>query len=429
MKFLALVTMYALAAAKHEKYFGWKTYIVNTTTEEQVIKLVSTGTKLGVDFLTTPNLEEEGLLLVNPKQQEELTRSLNALGIQYRTHADNIKSLLDHDDFLIKEQNKSIALRSDVFMPYDNYQPLDVIYNFMDAIASKFPTTTKLVRNSFSFDRRPIKYMKISNTNFQDEKKPVILIDGGIHAREWIAPPVVTWIIRKLTEGLNERHLLDDQDWILVPVVNPDGYDYTFTQDRYWRKTRSTNTHHNARRCPGVDGNRNFAHFWNTSDTSSDPCSLIYPGNYAFSELETSLLRDILQQYRSRIVMYINLHSFGSMILYPWLHDGSRSRRAHYLHLVGTAMADAIHYHSLHHFPGYRVGNGATILYGASGSGVDYAHSLGIPLAFAFELPGLSESNHGFNLEPRYIKQVCLETWAGIKVGVKQATKLFRKGY
>lgn len=31
--------------------------------------------------------------------------------------------------------------------------------------------------------------------------KPAVWIDGGAHAREWIAPAVATWIIHALVEG------------------------------------------------------------------------------------------------------------------------------------------------------------------------------------------------------------------------------------
>lgn len=65
--------------------------------------------------------------------------------------------------------------------------------------------------------------------------------------------------------------LIDNVDFYIVPVLNPDGYRYTWTQDRLWRKNRS------ARRCSlaqgfgsyqsccqGVDLNRNFDWVWNS---------------------------------------------------------------------------------------------------------------------------------------------------------------------
>lgn len=86
-----------------------------------------------------------------------------------------------------------------------------------------------MVTPANSFEGRPINYLKISTTNFEDESKPVIFIDGGIHSREWVSPPSVTWAIHKLVEDVTEPDLLENFDFILLPVVNPDGYKFTFT--------------------------------------------------------------------------------------------------------------------------------------------------------------------------------------------------------
>lgn len=122
------------------------------------------------------------------------------------------------------------------------------------------------------------------------------------------------------------------------------------------------------------------------------------------------------------------MHSYGSMILYPWGHDGSLSHNALALHIVGIAMADAIHEEALPHFPRYEVGNSVLVIqYAASGASEDYAHYVGVPLSYTYELPGLAGGLEGFHLDPRYIEQVSRETWAGIAVGAKRAGELFRK--
>jgi murein tripeptide amidase MpaA len=66
-------------------------------------------------------------------------------------------------------------------------------------------------------------------------------VDGGIHAREWITPAVVTFMIKQLVEvqDQEESDLLEKLDWYILPQVNPDGYEYTRSTDRLWRKTRS----------------------------------------------------------------------------------------------------------------------------------------------------------------------------------------------
>ena len=45
--------------------------------------------------------------------------------------------------------------------------------------------------------------------------------------------------MRELTENITgQQELVDGLDWYIVPVVNPDGYAYSWSDDRLWRKTR-----------------------------------------------------------------------------------------------------------------------------------------------------------------------------------------------
>lgn len=66
-----------------------------------------------------------------------------------------------------------------------------------------------------------------------------------------------------------------------LKVVNPDGYQYTWTTNRNWRKTRSNV----SLLCFGVDGNRNFAYNWLKADETGNeggsrvPCTDTYGEN------------------------------------------------------------------------------------------------------------------------------------------------------
>ena len=59
--------------------------------------------------------------------------------------------------------------------------------------------------------------------------KPGIFIEGGIHAREWISPATVTYLINEFLTSKNSlvRKLAESYDWYIVPTFNPDGYAYT----------------------------------------------------------------------------------------------------------------------------------------------------------------------------------------------------------
>ena len=80
----------------------------------------------------------------------------------------------------------------------------------------------------------------------------VVSIDCGIHAREWISPAYCQWFIREVTTGQFASYK-NDIKFLIQPVLNPDGYAYTWSGSRMWRKNRHINQNSN---CVGVDLNR-----------------------------------------------------------------------------------------------------------------------------------------------------------------------------
>lgn len=86
------------------------------------------------------------------------------------------------------------------------------INSYLDYVGRSYANLVTVVDAANSFEGRPIKYLKISTTNIADPSKPVIFIAGEIHAREWIAPPIVTYAIYKLVENNTDPKLLDTFD-------------------------------------------------------------------------------------------------------------------------------------------------------------------------------------------------------------------------
>ena len=73
-----------------------------------------------------------------------------------------------------------------------------------------------------------------------------IILHGGTHAREWISPITIVntakTLVEKYRQSGADAKFLNDITWYLIINVNPDGYVYTSTTDRLWRKTRNTET-------------------------------------------------------------------------------------------------------------------------------------------------------------------------------------------
>ena len=104
-------------------------------------------------------------------------------------------------------------------------------------------------------------------------------------------------------------------DFYILPVFNVDGYVYTWTKDRNWRKTRSKTK---IPFCVGVDPNRNWDDHFCEGGASKDPCSDSYCGSHAFSEPEVKGVADYLAKHNDSIVCYINFHSYSQLWMSPF---------------------------------------------------------------------------------------------------------------
>jgi len=144
------------------------------------------------------------------------------------------------------------------------------------------------------------------------------LLHAGMHANEWITPAALTWMVNELADNSNTYEcILDRFDWYFIPVLNPDGYEYSHTVDRLWRKTRRNYTspllRSTARKlrvddgeseenCVGADINRNFEFAWRKGGSSSNVCSPAFAGMKPFSEPESRALANfMLKQVKIKI--------------------------------------------------------------------------------------------------------------------------------
>lgn len=61
-------------------------------------------------------------------------------------------------------------------------------------------------------------------------------MEANIHAREWITSATATWLLNELLTSTDPivQVLSNEYDWIIVPIVNVDGYIYTQTVNRFF---------------------------------------------------------------------------------------------------------------------------------------------------------------------------------------------------
>jgi len=182
-------------------------------------------------------------------------------------------------------------------------------------LAAQEPQLVELREIGRSLENRPIWALRIGERKESADK---VLFMGCHHAREWVAVEIPYLLAKYLVDNAHQppvqQWLTQGEVWV-VPMVNPDGHEYSRTQDRLWRKNRRPNPDGSY----GVDPNRNYGYMWGTLnvDTSSHtPSAETYVGPKAFSEPETRVVRDLVASWRFRGV--ITYHSYSQLILYPW---------------------------------------------------------------------------------------------------------------
>lgn len=268
------------------------------------------------DFFDLPKLlGKPARVMVQPQDQMDFEATLSKFGISYEIINQNVGESVAME----RIQNtfiRNAATRSskNSRISFASFQRFAQINEYLDQLAKDFPTRAHVKTVGKSYEGRDMKTITITNGDGVANKK-VILVDGGIHAREWIAPAAALYIIHQLVENFQENaDLLKTYDWVILPVVNPDGYEFSHTTTRMWRKTRQPVSNN----CYGTDPNRNFDFHWGEVGASTLSCSDTFMGKTAFSEPETRVLRDIMLSLTGRAKFYLTIHSYGNYLLYPW---------------------------------------------------------------------------------------------------------------
>lgn len=419
VKILCFVALlYALTINGHpqrkKRYDGHKVLQLIPKTHEEINKILELGDKFNLDIWKFPKYLNTPMdLYVTPEELEEFSKGMKNIGTDVKVMINDIQKLIDNET----NSTGHRQTRATRYIDLTNYHSYNTISAYLDSVASA-SSHAQVINLGQSVEGRDLKLLKISNGQSSPGKK-AIFMDGGIHAREWISTATILYMIDQLVFNPSSDSqittLLNKFDWYLYPMVNPDGYEYSRTQERLWRKNRAAADRFSFfGSCKGVDLNRNFNYHWNPDNGGSrDPCQQIYAGGHAMSEPETSNLGRFLDAHGHSIIAYLNIHSYGELWLYPWGYTSTLPSDWRDLDHLGRVAASAIR--SVHGAV-YTVGEDTRILYAAAGGADDYAkgHS-GIKYAYTVELRPNDDSSYGFVLPHNYIIPSGQETWAGVK--------------
>ena len=238
---------------------------------------------------------------------------------------------------------------------FPTYRTVEATFEDLSSLAVENPELTSWIDIGDSYDKATpggpegydIYALRITNeaTDREGFEKPVLFMQGSIHAREYATAEIVSRFAEDLVAGYGTRAettwLLDNTEIHVVPYLNPDGRKFA-EQGYLWRKNTNPNPPEGEDAAPfpdyGVDLNRNYDAAWGeiAGGSSGDPASAVYRGSAPFSEPESQAARDYLLSIfpdqkpddpdapapEDATGVYLDVHSYGRLILYPQATDG-----------------------------------------------------------------------------------------------------------
>ena len=340
----------------------------------------------GFDLFEFNNLDEKYVLVAIDKSN---INQIEALGFK-----------VEIDEFETEQFNLTAAIQgSDIttIPGYECYRTVEETYSTAQQLAGTHPTLATWTDRGDSWEKSvgqqdgyDMMVMKITNQAIQMDK-PKLFIIGSIHAREY-APAEVA--LRYAEYLLNNYGVNPDVTWVvdyheihIMFQANPDGRKEAET-GLSWRKNTNENYCGATSTNRGADLNRNFSYQWGGAGSSSNTCDATYRGPSPDSEPETRAIRDYMLSLfpdqrgtgaapADTTGIFLDLHTYGQYVLWPWGYTSSVSPNDTQLQTLGRKFA---------YFNGYRPGQTGQDLYTCSGVTNDFAYGeLGIA-AYTFEM-------------------------------------------
>lgn len=272
----------------------------------------------GYDVLYDTITEETFEVIVNPIERQHL----EAGQIQYE-----ILSIGRPYYEIQQEQNSGQLLVPPGYLDLTGI--IDEMIDYADdnpTICKFYDLTDKYNQNETQEGNR-LYAVKISDNVNIDENEPAFLIVSCHHAREIVTPEIALYAISEFTSdyGIDPTitDLVNEYEIWICPVWNPDGYDYMYYVDNWWRKNvRDNNENGVIDSYDGVDLNRNYPFGWYSSYSgSTTPSSETYKGPSPASEPETQTMMAFSDD--RHFVKVMDYHSYGREVLYGyvgWTH-------------------------------------------------------------------------------------------------------------
>ncbi|KAK0408531.1 hypothetical protein QR680_004010 [Steinernema hermaphroditum] len=403
-----------------KSYDGHSVISIKTSTEEHVKAIQEMEAKeglRGLDFWKEPRKVKGTVdVRVAPEHRMKMEAFLLKHGLEYSVKLLDLGDVIRHEREVLKK--RTIFKEGDFpsKLTLGQFHNLEEIHSYLRSVAARNNSSVSLINIGKSFQGRDLLGVKIGNPG---PNKRATLMHGCLHSREWIGCSTMLFIINELTQNSQKyTSLLNSLDIYIIPVANPDGYQFTWTEERLWRKTLSGP--YGEDNCYGVDPNRNWDFQFKVSGYSNDPCSETYAGPYGFSEVEPKAIADFLTQHKNSIKAYFDVHSYSEYFMYSYGYAyGALPKDWKRLDAVAAEAVQAI---EAVHGQRFKYGPIVDVIYPASGSSVDWAKGvLNVTYPYALELRPDENAVWGFIVNQDQIIPAAQECWAGLQVVLHHA--------
>lgn len=297
---------------------------------------------------------EKGYIIVQISSTVELNRLLET-DVQIEEITDPLK-----DKFA--EIEKAALIQTEAIPGYPCYRTVEETFAAAETLVANYPNLATWSDTGDSWEKSnslggyDMMVLKLTNSTIGGDK-PIAFFTGALHAREYTTAELLMRLAEYLTENYgtdaDATWMLDYHEVHIILHANPDGRKQAET-GLSWRKNTNQNYCSPTSNYRGADLNRNFTFKWNCcGGSSSNPCATTYHGPYAASEPETQTIENYMTSLFPDLRgpndtdaapldaegIYIDVHSHGRLVIWPWGWTETPPPNASELQTFGRKMA------------------------------------------------------------------------------------------
>ncbi|KAF3921166.1 hypothetical protein ABW21_db0202142 [Orbilia brochopaga] len=410
---LAILAFIGVAAAsplsiQKISHKGTKVLRIGVETKEEVALVKGLVEKLGLDTWTHGfNVNSHVDVAIPLGVQSQFFRTINSAGLRTEVMHEDLEAAIEEES---KPSPSALIKRETGPDPnwFNGYHSYDDHLKYLQSLVDAYPNNAEIVTSGNTTEGRTITGIHIWGSQ---KANCAYVIHSNVHAREWISSKVTEYFAYSLLQSTASKSSLAEKcDFYIIPIVNPDGFVYSQTKDRMWRKNRL-----HGRRCDGTDINRNWDYMWSTSGgASTNECAEDYKGVSAGNTVEFKSLSAFIKNLQKsvEVKLFIDYHSYSQLILAPWGYTCKTPAPDAAEHMRVMKIWDAAF--SKRYNTEFTYGPSCTTIYPTTGDSTDYTYgALKIVHSYSVELR--DTGRNGFVLPASQIVPSGQEAFDGLE--------------